>query len=156
MSDVREVIGYLCSRNKLPLSKMRLAKLLYLADWTNAQKYGQQLTDLQWRFNRYGPYADNVDIVELARNSKDFDILRVKDSFGSDTDFVKCLVEKPYKDLSSTARETLDSVLHDYYAEPFQAFSDSVLRTYPLLSQKPDLELDLPKLAQESRHRQFA
>jgi hypothetical protein len=52
------------------LSKPRLVKLIYLTDWKNCVDNGNQLTNINWFFNHYGPYVD--DIIELIKEKTDF------------------------------------------------------------------------------------
>jgi hypothetical protein len=47
------------------LSKPRLVKLIYLIDWKHAIDNGTQATNIQWYFNHYGPYVD--DVIDLIK-----------------------------------------------------------------------------------------
>lgn len=42
-------------------SKIRIVKLLYLIDVAHYRMYGKLLTNLDWIFYRYGPYAFTID-----------------------------------------------------------------------------------------------
>ncbi|MEZ5576726.1 MAG: DUF4065 domain-containing protein [Candidatus Competibacteraceae bacterium] len=43
--------------HKFELSKARLTKMIYLADWFSSLADGKKLTDIEWLFNHYGPYV---------------------------------------------------------------------------------------------------
>lgn len=72
MNKLQKIIAYFCIRYpyKGELSKARLTKLVYLADWFSALIDDHQLTDIDWLFNHYGPYVD--DVFEVASRSPDF------------------------------------------------------------------------------------
>ena len=38
----------------------RATKMIYLVDWRYASKHGRQATDVQWYFDRFGPYVNLV------------------------------------------------------------------------------------------------
>ena len=44
----------------MPCSRLRLAKLLYLADWESYAGSNRVITGVRWRFWRYGPWAAEV------------------------------------------------------------------------------------------------
>jgi len=62
MSKLRDIVAYFCSNYvyKDELSKVRLTKMVYLVDWRSAITDGKQLTRIQWHFNHYGPYVEDV------------------------------------------------------------------------------------------------
>jgi hypothetical protein len=53
MARLRDVVAYLCHEypHKGELSKARLTKMVYLADWRSAIERGSQVTDIEWVFN---------------------------------------------------------------------------------------------------------
>ena len=73
---LRDVVAYLCSHypHREELSKARLTKMVYLADWKSALQRGSQLTEIKWQFNHYGPYVD--DVVNSVRNDPEFEIVQ--------------------------------------------------------------------------------
>ena len=62
MARIKNVTAYLCAKypHKDELSKARVTKLVYLADWKSAQQNQKQLTKIDWYFHNYGPYVDAV------------------------------------------------------------------------------------------------
>ena len=63
MMNIIDVAGYFIKNSKIVLSKGRLNKLIYLADWKNCLEHNEQLTTIQWKFNHYGPYVDEIQNV---------------------------------------------------------------------------------------------
>ncbi len=63
-AKLRALIGYVVSRleeMEATFGKTKLVKLLYLADVENYRRYGQKLSELDWVFYHYGPYALEID-----------------------------------------------------------------------------------------------
>jgi len=67
MSKLSTVLRFLCEKYPLKneLSNARLTKMVYLADWRSALMYGNQITDIEWYFDNFGPYVH--DVVNTAR-----------------------------------------------------------------------------------------
>lgn len=53
------------------LTRDRLVKLTYLADWRSAITYKKQITSVKWYINNYGPYIE--DMYKILADEK-FDI----------------------------------------------------------------------------------
>ena len=75
MEKLKNIIAYFCTNYpyQKELSKARLVKMLYLADWKNSIENGRQLTDTKWIFNQYGPYVN--DIIDYLKSDKRFEII---------------------------------------------------------------------------------
>lgn len=147
MPTLRDMIAYICAHNPsgLPLSKTRLTKLIYLADWRSALVTGHQLTNIQWEFNHYGPYVP--DVIREARNSPGIEVVQTQNSQGSLIELVKADKDVEYASVTRTDTEVLDFVLKTYSAQPFQEFVRLVYSTYPIMTQKRYSKLDLAALA---------
>ncbi len=50
MAALKDIIAYYCDRypHKEELSKARLTKMVYLADWKSAIVHGKQISDIKW------------------------------------------------------------------------------------------------------------
>ena len=72
MASLHDVMTYLVSKypHSDDLANARLTKMIYLADWRAAIRYGKQVTDFSWEFNHYGPYLHDV-INEAKRRLRD-------------------------------------------------------------------------------------
>ena len=74
MTKLQNIVAYLCSMypHKSELSNARLTKLVYLAHWFSALLDGRPMTNIEWLFNHYGPYVD--DVVDSVRNTQYFSL----------------------------------------------------------------------------------
>lgn len=149
MAALREVMAYLCAHYKIPdeLSKARLTKMIYLADWRSAITQGRQITDIQWQFNHYGPYVPDVEYV--ARNDQAFEVLETKNYFGSGKSLIRLVGEVPPQSLTSSDREILDEVMRVTQTQYWQDFIRLVYSTYPILTQPRYAMLDLVEIARQ-------
>ena len=82
MAQTSDVAAYICANypHKSELSKTRLTKLVYLADWEAAKSAGRQITDIRWFFHNYGPYVD--DVIESAKRDDRFKIIKTTNHYG--------------------------------------------------------------------------
>lgn len=73
------------------LSKPRLVKIIYLIDWKCCIDYGEQATNINWYFNHYGPYVE--DVINILKNAKeDFLVESYMNPFGGGiSDSIKLL-----------------------------------------------------------------
>ena len=63
-----QLILYFVSKSKGSIAKAQLARLLYLSDLYSVKWTGKQVTDLDWRCYKYGPWDKAIDVA-LARLS---------------------------------------------------------------------------------------
>ncbi len=64
--DIRNLIAYVISKltdMEASFGKTKLVKLLYLIDLEFYRLYSRKLTEFEWIFYYYGPYADAIDDV---------------------------------------------------------------------------------------------
>lgn len=150
MAETVDVIGYLVEKYpyKSELSKARLTKMVYLADWVSCISFGAPLTDTEWYFNHYGPYVD--DIVDIARGDGRFSVEGSVNMYGA-TKTVVGLRGKPdvWPSLSARDRRVLDHVINSTMGLNWQQFIKSVYATYPVVTQPKGSHLDLVRLASE-------
>lgn len=148
MCNLKEVMGYFCLNYPYPseLSNARLTKLVYLSDWFNCLVYGKQITDINWLFNHYGPYVD--DVIDTARMDDTFMINLTKNHYGDNKIIISCNKDyKPY--ISNEMRDVMDFVIEKTKSMYFNDFIDYVYSTYPISSQSRFINLDLVELAKE-------
>ncbi|MBD2058113.1 hypothetical protein H6F88_19200 [Oculatella sp. FACHB-28] len=130
MSDLKSIIKYIVSRypKKTKLSKIRLIKIIYLADWRSAIVRGKQITSIKWKFGDCGLEPDvNIELPE----KKDFGFL----------------VE--HLSLSQEDKEVLDHAMKTSAEKNWAEFVSIVYSTYPILNQNSSeaKEFDLIQLA---------
>ena len=149
MLKIKNVIAYFCEEYPLPdeLSKARLTKMVYLADWFSALKYGKQITNIEWLFNHYGPYVD--DVINAARSDARFQIISDRTIYGSHKEKVSFSGNKEDIELSDKEMKLLNFVISKTQKLYFNDFINYVYSTYPVSSEKRYSTLDLVSLAEE-------
>ncbi|KAB0549783.1 DUF4065 domain-containing protein [Pseudomonas argentinensis] len=151
MDRLQNIVAYLCNNYPYPgeLSKARLTKLVYLADWISALSDNQQLTDIRWIFNHYGPYVE--DIISSTRSSPLFRVENSVNDYGASKQLIK-YIGSPW-DISVTHRdsEIMDFVIKKTKTLYFNDFIDYVYSTYPITSSERYSELNLVELARRYR-----
>jgi hypothetical protein len=141
-TKLADVVAYICvtypSEYRQDLSNSRLTKLVFLADWANARGTARQITDIEWRFNHYGPWVP--DVLESVTNDDRFVTEVVENQYGATKRRVS-LSESFSRNaghwtetLGLTLRErlVLDGVIADTQSMYFGQFVDYVYDTYPV------------------------
>lgn len=151
MTRLQNIVAYLCYYypHKHELSKARLTKLVYLADWFSSLLDDEQMTEIKWVFNHYGPYVD--DVVDSVRNSRGFSISAHENYYGAAKYLVGYSGDDGEIKLSERDEEILDAVIEKTKSMYFNTFIDYVYSTYPVTSSDRYAELDLVALARECR-----
>ncbi len=148
MANLVDVMAYICKKypHKNELSKARLTKLVYLADWRSAIVNRRQLTNIKWVFNHYGPYVD--DVVITAMNHPAFNVVSTLNSYGANKSVVKLQYDLPIN-LRRREKNILDHVIEQTKNLYFNEFIELVYSTYPVVSSNRFAYLNLVALAEE-------
>ncbi|QQR40084.1 Panacea domain-containing protein [Devosia rhizoryzae] len=151
MADLRSVMAYYAKNypHKDELSKARLTKMVYLADWKAALDHGAPITDIRWRFNHYGPYVD--DIHNMALEDPAFEVRKEHTMFGNRRERIELVDEDLSVTLSSSEREILDHVIAETRKLGFDGFIKLVYSTFPVISGTKGKDLDLIGAAETYR-----
>ena len=153
MASIRDVAAYLCKHYPAPsdLSKARLTKLVYLADWKSAVEREQPITDITWYFNNYGPYVPSV--IDAAKHDKAFRVEAKENAYGNSMDLVS--LKHPnavsYDSLTPSDTAVLDEVIEATKDMNFTEFIEFVYGTHPVVTRPRYTDLDLKALAREYR-----
>ena len=120
MNKLRLIMAYFCGNypHKSELSKARLTKLVYLADWFSALLDNQQMSNIGWVFNHYGPYVD--DVSNLASMDDDFLITPEKTLYGGDKYVIYYTGEEVESELSDREKSILDTIINKTKTIVFQ------------------------------------
>lgn len=150
MAQLHDVMAYVCQNypHKRELTKAKLAKIIYLADWRFAVERGEQITGIEWQFNHYGPYVS--DVVDTARGRAEFTVEADRTFWGNPKEVIRCNAEF-VPDLTSEEREALDVVMSRVAPLPWDPFIKLVYSTYPILVSDRGAKLNLPELAERYR-----
>lgn len=149
MTNLEQLIRYILLKypNTSELSKPRLVKLIYLIDWKYTIKQGSQYTCINWYFNHYGPYVN--DVIDLMRNRPGvFQVNSYNNQYQGITDkFI--LLDKSQISLSNDIKAITDSFIEYTYKLTWSNFISLVYSSYPIKSSLKYTALDLVKLAED-------
>lgn len=149
MAKLQDIIAYLCSKYpyKEELSKARLTKMVYLADWRSAISSGVQLSNIKWEFNHFGPYVP--DIADLARKTDGFNIVTTTNFYGGLKEVIQVRQPYEYSNLTNAEKKILDFVIEQTRLLNWNDFIKLVYSTYPILTEPKYSSLDLIHLAKK-------
>ncbi len=151
MGKLREIIRYICDHYPYQneLSKARLTKLVYLADWKFSLKHDRQLTNITWYFNHYGPYVE--DVFDEASNDPNLEIRRDITIFGDPKTIINSKKKSKKYELTREEIEILNEVIAETKSLYWDQFIDLVYSTFPVKTQDKFSTLDLVKSAKEKK-----
>ena len=144
---VKDLMIFFCKEK--PLSKARLTKMIYLADWKSALDTGEQLTDLEWTFHHYGPYLS--DIYSLAQSDNAFSTYSYDHA---DMIALNKITAEPK--FTPQQKKILEDIKTTASSMPFRQFLKLIYSTYPIRTQEKYSTLDLPVLAQAYKREKAA
>ncbi|WP_305644211.1 Panacea domain-containing protein [Nitrosomonas sp.] len=149
MNKLRSIMAYIATKypHKSELSKARLTKLVYLADWFSALLDDKQMTDIEWMFNHYGPYVD--DISTIANLDSEFSITPEKTLYGGDKYVISYSGASVDNELTERERTIIDTIIEKTKVMYFNDFINYVYSTYPVSSNERYSYIDLVSLARE-------
>jgi hypothetical protein len=143
----RDVVAYL-SVNYPPehgLSKTRLMRMVYLADWRGAWTLGRQITHLHWTFGDFGPFSS--ELIKVLQ-TPEFEITSTENEYGNPKNLVSFR-----GDPASIALKPEEALILDFVIEAsrldWKEFTELVYSTFPLLVSSRDAAMDLVKIAQD-------
>ena len=147
MNTLIDIIKYLYLNYpyKNELSKARVVKMVYLADWKSALLHQQQLTGIQWYFNHYGPYVS--DVIDAIKNNPDFTISIQTNIYGESKELIRINDKYSAPILSDEVKSILDFVIEKTAPLSWEEFIQLVYSTYPIVTQAKYSDLDLVNLA---------
>ena len=146
---IRQVVAYFCEYypHKKELSKARLTKMVYLADWRSAICHNTQITEINWEFNYYGPYVD--DVIDAVRNHPAFKVLQSQNMYGELKEIVQLVGEVSDDLLIRKEKEILWFVIQQTARMYWSEFISLIYSTYPIVTQSRFSLLNLVALAQK-------
>ena len=133
--------------HKNELSKGRLNKLIYLSDWKSSIDNEQQITPINWLFNHYGPYVDDIETI-IGFDDR-IDIKIEKNYYGNDKHLVQLLNDSDFIEPNKNEKEVLDFVISVTKNLNWNEFINAVYSTYPIKISDRGTYLNLVELAKE-------
>lgn len=152
MEILKDILAYFCLKYPYPdeLSKARLVKMLYLADWKNSIENQTQLTNTEWIFNQYGPYVN--DIIETIKYDNRFEIINQTNSYGTPKQLIKVTSNYEIVNLNEQNKQILDFVIKATSVLNYSDFIDLVYSTYPIKVSSKMSQLNLVQLANDYKN----
>ena len=151
MTKLESILVYIYSKypNPLELSKARLVKIIYLADWKNVLVNNSQISETKWYFNHYGPFVK--EIIDDIRSSEFFEIYSTKNSHGLDKELIRLKSNISIKSVQLTDKEisTIDFVINITSKLYWDDFIRLVYSTYPIMKMPKLSYLNLIELASD-------
>lgn len=151
MATLVDTIGYLCEHypHKGELSKARLTKMVYLADWKSVLENAHQISNIEWTFNHYGPYVE--DVINTAKNDANFQVISEINTYGDFKERIELKTPRAWKSLNDKDISSLDHVIAQTRTLYWKDFIKLVYSTFPVVVSERHSKLDLPALAQRYR-----
>lgn len=148
MSDLSHIVAYILKHypHKSELSKARLTKMVYLADWKSAIDKGYCMTNIPWEFNHYGPYVNDIAALTDS-NPSIFKRVPTRNAYGQYKEIIVLQDMHFHPNITDSERHVLDHVIRTTEAKSWDAFIRLVYSTYPIRTQPRYRQLDLVSLA---------
>lgn len=129
-NSLNNLIKYFCSMypHAQELSKARLTKMVYLADWESYKLTQQQISNINWYFDNFGPYV--TDIVDTAYNDPDIRVVSTRTIYGTDKTLIEYQGDAPI--LDDSIKAILDKVIDTTKPLSWKNFIDYVYATPPI------------------------
>lgn len=153
---LRDILRYILIQYPYPidLNKTRLTKLVYLIDWEMAQRQKEVISGINWYFDNYGPYVQ--DVMKEAVSDEHIKVNEGLSIYGGPkyTFQIKDLNLQDVKNLNRQEREIIDDVIKSTQDLSFNNFINYIYNTLPVLKTPQYEFLDLVKIASESVNNQ--
>jgi hypothetical protein len=150
MSKLKEVLVFFLTNypNKEDLSNARVTKMVYLSDWKNTLIRGEQITEINWYFDNYGPFVWDVK-NEITADPELFSVVETTNFFGEKKNLFRIIRPYPINKLSQNEINVLNHVIGTTLNLNWQNFIRLVYSTYPVLSSERYSYLNLCQIAQK-------
>lgn len=128
--SLNDLIKYFCSMypHSQELSKARLTKMIYLADWENFCVNREQISNIEWYFDNFGPYV--TDVIDTAYNDPNVRVVSTRTIYGTDKTLIEYNGEMP--NIDEHTKVILNKVINDTKPLSWKSFIDYVYSTPPI------------------------
>ncbi|MEK3726733.1 Panacea domain-containing protein [Lysinibacillus sp. FSL W8-0953] len=151
MNKLKEVVYYLLYYYPYAdeLSKTRTTKMVYLADWFSAIKYKSQITEIEWYYDHFGPYVD--DIYDAALHDNEILIEQSFSYFGNRKEIFRLKEDfiPVFELLNNHNMTILNTVIEETKYLNWNEFIKLIYSTYPIEANKKYTYLNLVELAED-------
>lgn len=153
MLKIKQILRYFVENypHKNELSKTRITKMVFLADWYSCLSTGKQLTSIEWYFDHYGPYVS--DVFEAAKKDRRLQVKQEVNSFGTIKEVVSLRDDNfffyNHRKIEGITKLLLDQVIEDTKNMNWTEFINYIYSSYPIKNSKKYSFLDLEALSVE-------
>lgn len=133
MSQLKEIIAYFIQNYPIKdeLSKARLTKMVYLADWECSKELGFQISNIDWYYDNYGPFV--WDVIDTVKEESDlFRLEKSNNYFGSEKTIISLCDNGYHPQLDDYEKEIIDGIIDETKTMYWDEFIDHVYSTYPI------------------------
>jgi len=146
MAKLKDIMAYIIEEYPLKsdLSNAKLTKMIYLADWRHAITYGNQISEIRWYFDNYGPFV--WDIKDEAQNDSEiFVVKEVLNAYGSPKVIIGLNKIGYVPEIAEEEAKSINHVIESAKKLNWDQFIRLVYSTYPIISSEKYNYLDLVK-----------
>lgn len=150
MDKLKDILVYLLREYPYSeeLSKARVTKMVYLADWKSVLDHGNALTSIEWYFDNYGPYVS--DVYELvAGDESTFAIENTNNLYGEPKTIFRLKNVDCETNLEEQDTKILKHVIATTKDLNWNQFIKLIYSTYPILSSDKYNIINLKEKAEE-------
>lgn len=146
--QLNDLIAYIVENYKFKddLSKARLNKIIYLIDWKSSIDRAEQVTDIRWYFNHYGPYVNEIESI-LKTDSR-FSIEKTRNYFGNEKNIVR-VINNGFNPPREEEKQIIDLVISITQDLSWNEFINAVYSTHPIKNSIKGSYLNLVSFAKE-------
>ncbi|WP_367111187.1 Panacea domain-containing protein [uncultured Psychrobacter sp.] len=143
MNILNALIRYICLVYPYPqeLSNARLTKLIYLTDWESVRLYDYQVTSINWYFDNYGPFVN--DVYETAKKDPYIDVISTYTMYGTPKTLFRYIGENLDLNLNDKTKILVDEVIKVTQSMYWNEFIEYVYSTPPIVNSNRYSFLDL-------------
>lgn len=150
--EILDIVAYFIKNSKTQLSKGRLNKLVYLADWKYSLDYGKQISNINWKFNHYGPYVDDIENSISNDSLHRFEIQENTTYFGN-SKLIRVKQDLNFSDPNSQEKKVLDLIIKLTDTLNWTDFINLIYSTYPIKEASQGDTMNLVELSVKYKKR---
>jgi hypothetical protein len=149
METLKDIVVYILKKYpyRSDLSNARLTKMIYLADWRSSLNSETQISDINWFYDHYGPYVN--DVINLIQSDSDMNVKHDSTIFGETKTVISLKNLNIEPDLSKESQDTINYVIEKTEKMQWNQFIKLVYSTYPIIATRKYHKLDLVQLAKD-------
>ena len=156
MLELKDIMYYIIknypSHMKKELSNARLTKMVYLSDWKNAIEYYAQITNINWYFDNYGPFVNDIKL-EAEKHCDIFKIKNTVNLYGQPKTYFEIInnqeMENRIQNIDTNYKKILDYIIDLTSKMYWNTFIKLVYSTYPITSSDRYTHLNLIEKAKD-------